>query len=141
MNSVYLRPMLISDYQAVFSLWLATEGMELIEDDNEAGIALYLQRNPCTCLVAEFQGEIVGSLLCGHDGRRAILRHLAIRNDFRGQGIARQLVETCMDALTAEGIRRCNLFVLDNNPTGAAFWAYLGWLKLPDNYQTLQRMV
>ncbi len=118
-----------------------TEGIELIEDDNEAGIRFYLHRNPSTCLVAEQQGKIVGSLLCGHDGRRAILRHLAIENDFRKQGIARQLIKICMQALTTEGIRRCNLFVLNSNSTGTEFWAYLGWAKLTDNYQTLQRMV
>ncbi len=45
MNNAFLRPMLISDYQALFSLWLAAKGIELTEDDNEAGITLYLQCN------------------------------------------------------------------------------------------------
>jgi hypothetical protein len=50
--------MLISDYQAVFSLWLAAKGIELTEDDNEAGITLYLQRNTASASPATFDHRL-----------------------------------------------------------------------------------
>jgi hypothetical protein len=45
-------------------------------DDSPEGIARYLQRNPSTCFAAEEEGELVGVILSGHDGRRGFIYHL-----------------------------------------------------------------
>ena len=131
--------MTIADYDAVHALWSETEGMSLGDDDTRERIALYLARNPDLCFVATVTGRIVGTVLCGHEGRRGILRHLAVKRAFRRQGIARDLVNQCLADLARQGIRKCNIFVLDENPDGLRFWEHMGWYRLKDDYRTLQK--
>ena len=133
-----VRLMAMEDYDSVYRLWSAAEGMSLGEDDSRDGIALYLRRNPISCFVALDGSEIVGVVLAGHEGRRGILRHLVVKAEFRKKGIATKLVRACLEALLAEGIRKCNIFVMDDNVAGLKFWEHIGFCRLEDNYRTLQ---
>jgi ribosomal protein S18 acetylase RimI-like enzyme len=110
-----IRIMSQDDYDSAYRLWSTAKGMSLGEDDNRDGIALYLPRNPKSCFVALDATEIVGVVLSGHEGRRGMLRHVAVRREYRKRGIATSLVRACFQALSAEGIRKCNIFVLDDN--------------------------
>src|SRR5262245_22121244 len=130
--------MRIDDYDQVHRLWTAAHGICLGEDDTREGVALYLRRNPNLCFVALDGEQIIGVSLCGHDGRRGILRHLAVSPQYRNCGVGRSLVQSCLAALRAEGIRACNIFVMDDNPAGLRFWEHLGFYHLDDNYRTLQ---
>jgi len=133
-----IRQMTIDDYEEVYSLWKRTEGLSLEESDTREGIALYLRRNPGLCFVATVSGEIVAAVLCGHEGRRGILRHLAVKPEFRRKGIARSLVRGCLAGLAKEGIKKCNAFVMDEDPEARRFWEHMGWSLLQDNYRTVQ---
>jgi ribosomal protein S18 acetylase RimI-like enzyme len=77
-------------------------------------------------------------VLFGHEGRRGILRHLAVKRKSRDQGIARALVNKCLSSLANQGIKKCNTFVLDKNVWGRRFWEHLGWYVIEDNYRTMQ---
>jgi GNAT superfamily N-acetyltransferase len=70
---------------------------------------------------------VVGTVLCGHDGRRGYLNHLAVARKWRGKGIGKALVEASLDGLRREGIPKCNLMFFTTNRTGRAFWKRLGW--------------
>jgi putative acetyltransferase len=88
---------------------------------------MFLQRNPGLSLVAENSGELVGAILCGHDGRRGYLHHLAIREDQRLKGLGSELVMNCLQQLKAAGIEKCHIFVFGDNVQGIGFWTKLGW--------------
>jgi N-acetylglutamate synthase len=133
-----IRRMTLHDYAAVHRLWLQTEGMSLTEDDNREGIALYLRRNRGLCFIATSENQLIGTVLCGHDGRRGILRHLAVQKEFRKQGIALRLVQKSLTALAVQGIQKCNLYVMDYNVTGLRFWKHIGFHLIADDYRTLQ---
>jgi len=133
-----IREMTIDDYEEVYKLWKTTPGLSLEESDTQESIALYLGRNPGLCFVAIKSDRIVGAVLCGHEGRRGILRHLVVREGYRGEGIARKLVNRCLTSLAQQGIKKCNTFVLDGNLEGLRFWKHMGWFALEDNYRTLQ---
>jgi ribosomal protein S18 acetylase RimI-like enzyme len=135
-----IRSMSLDDYERVYHLWSTSEGMSLDEDDSRDGIASYLRRNPGLCFVALDGKEIVGAVLCGHEGRRGILRHLAVSPDYRKKGIATSLIRACFGALSADGIKKCNIFVMDDNGAGLKFWEYIGFYRLDDNYRTLQHL-
>ena len=135
-----IREMAIDDYEQVYRLWRQTEGLSLDESDSREGMSLYLRRNPAVCFVATVAGELVGTVLCGHEGRRGILLHLAVRKDFRGRLIARCLLNRCLSGLAKEGIKKCNTFVDDTNVEGLRFWEHMGWYKLEDNYRTMQSL-
>jgi ribosomal protein S18 acetylase RimI-like enzyme len=130
--------MTLADYDAVVRLWSHTEGLSLTADDDRDGVARYLKRNRGLCFVALSGPALIGTVLCGHDGRRGILRHLAIRPEFRKQGLARRLIQMSLAALAQQGIVRCNVFVMDDNVAGLRFWEHLGFRGLPDDYRTLQ---
>lgn len=131
--------MRMDDYDAVFHLWSSVDGLCLGEDDGRERIALYLSRNPGLCFVAVDEEEIVGAVLSGHDGRRGILRHLAVAENRRNGGIAKRLVQLCMEGLARQGIQKCNVHVMDLNGAGLKFWEYIGFSRIQDDYRTLQR--
>jgi ribosomal protein S18 acetylase RimI-like enzyme len=133
-----IRQMTLDDYDEVYRLWTQTDGLSLEEGDTRDAIALYLNRNDGLCFVAVVDDRIVGTVLCGHEGRRGILRHLGVDPSFRKRGIAQSLVTECLSALARAGIRKCNTFVLESNVEGRRFWEHLGWHVLEDNYRTMQ---
>jgi putative acetyltransferase len=140
MEHAAVRAMSIEDYDAVHALWLGTPGVGLSESDTRAGTKAFLARNAGMSAVALARGELVGAVLCGHDGRRGYLHHLAVASAWRGRGIARQLLAWCMGQLSAHGIPKCNIFLFSDNAAGAAFWLHNGWLSRAD-LQVLQKAV
>ena len=127
-NDVSIRLMETGDYDQVYALWLSTPGMGLNSiDDTREGIARYLQRNPATSFVAEVEGAIVGVILCGHDGRRGLIHHTAVKPELRRRGVGKALWDAAADALKQEGITKAWLVVKQENELGNAFWEQLGF--------------
>jgi len=124
-----ITEMKIADYDEVFALWQDTEGVGLHPDecDSRRGIGRYLARNPGLCFVARDGAKLVGTVLCGTDGRRGYLNHLAVVPGHRREGLGTALVRRCLAALKEIGIPKCNLFVLADNKAAIAFWEKLGW--------------
>lgn len=128
-----IRKMLFSDYDSVYNLWLNTPGMGLnTTDDSEAGIEKYLLRNPNTCFVAERNGEIIGVILSGHDGRRGLIYHMAVKASERERGVGNALLECAVEALKNEGISKVYTIVFKKNEIGNAFWEKRGF-TVPDD--------
>ncbi|MDD3411790.1 MAG: GNAT family N-acetyltransferase [Eubacteriales bacterium] len=128
-----LRLMTEGDYDALMELWLHTPGMGLNkQDDSPKGLAAYLRRNPATCFVAEEGGRLMGEIMAGHDGRRGMIHHTAVRQDAQGRGIGRALVDAALDALRAEGIRKVFLVAFARNEGGNAFWERMGFTARTD---------
>jgi N-acetylglutamate synthase len=132
-------PMIAADYDEVMAFWQSIEGLGLDEDtDSREGIVGYLERNPGLSFVVRREGRIIGAVLCGHDGRRGYLHHLAVAPDCRRQGIGRALVDACLAALGSLGIQKCNIFLLADNQLGKAFWRHNGWNER-DDLKVLQK--
>ena len=125
-----IRSMEITDYKKIIDLWRNTDGMGLRSlDDSEQGISAFLRRNPSSNFVAIEKDEIVGTILCGHDGRRGYIYHTVVKENYREQGIATKLIEAAVSALQKEGITRVCLNVMETNAYGRAFWEKRGWEK------------
>lgn len=132
MSAFTTRSFLIADYAAVLSLWQAAEGVEIAEGDTRADIDAYLRRNPALSRIAELDGKIVGAVLCGHDGRRGLIYHLAVAPAARGKGVGRQLIKECVEGLKAAGIKRALILVEKENWGGRAFWISQGFEPIAD---------
>jgi len=130
--NVHILPMTLADYDEVMALWRITEGMGLRPADNRQHIARYLARNPGFSFVARDAQKLVGTVLCGHDGRRGYLQHLAVTKTHRRQGIGRALAERALAALRADGINKCHLFVIKENTPAIGFWRRMGWFERDD---------
>lgn len=131
-----VRTMEIEDYDGVYALWMSIRGFAIRSvDDSREGVARFLKRNPTTSVVAEEDGEIVGAILCGHDGRRGCMYHVCVREKYRMRGIGRRMVTFAMEALKEEGINKVSLIAFTVNDIGNAFWNRIGWTRRMDlNY-------
>jgi ribosomal protein S18 acetylase RimI-like enzyme len=127
-----IREMTISDYDQMLSLWQNTDGIGLGRADSRECIASFLVRNPGSSFVAEEDGQIIGTVLCGHDGRRGFLYHMAVHPAKRRMGIGSALEERCMDSLRSQGIQKCHIMVKASNTEGARFWHGRGWQDRTD---------
>ena len=123
------RSIEMADYPPVLSLWQSCEGIGLSSADRPEAIQAYLARNPGMSQVALAGEQVVGAVLCGHDGRRGYIHHLAVAEEWRKRDIGRNLVERCLKALTAEGIEKSHLFVYSDNNKAIAFWQRIGWIS------------
>ena len=116
-----------ADYDAVIDLWRRTEGVGLSTSDARERIEAYLARNPGLSQVAAVEGRIIGAVLCGHDGRRGLLYHLAVDADYRGRGLGRIIVEKALSLLKEQGIEKAYIMVFHQNKEGRVFWETVGW--------------
>ncbi len=133
------RLITIEDYDGILKLWNSAEqtrrAMNPVDDTRE-GIDRYLKRNPNTCFAAIVDGEIVGVILTGHDGRRAIVHHMCVHENYRRMGIAGKLVSLAEEALKAEGIQKVFGLVFKDNDPANAFWEEQGYsLRTNLNYR------
>lgn len=119
-------------YADVRALWESCEGIGLSSADSREAIETYLERNRGMSFVALAGEKVVGAALCGHDGRRGYIHHLAVSKDLRGREIGKRLESKCLDALKSAGIEKCHLFVFKENREGAGFWEAIGWGKRDD---------
>jgi ribosomal protein S18 acetylase RimI-like enzyme len=124
--------MTMADYPEVHALWSGMPGIGLSSADSPEAISIYFQRNQGMSFIARLEGKVVGAVLCGHDGRRGYLQHLAVSPEFRNRGVGRALVEKCLEILGDLGIKRCHIFVYQDNETGLGFWEAAGWFRRDD---------
>ena len=133
-----IREMTIIDYNEIISLWQSSPEINIDDSDSRENLDIYIKRNPDLCHVALFNHNIIGTIKCGHDGRRGYLHHLVIHKNFRKLGIGDALIKKCLSSLKAQGIQKCNAFVLDTNKDALDFWLHNNWEPLEYYYRTLQ---
>jgi ribosomal protein S18 acetylase RimI-like enzyme len=112
----------IEDYDAVLALWKDSDAIVLSKVDSLECIKKFLERNTGLSYVAMDGSEMVGAVLCSHDGRLGYLSHLVVVKGYRRQGIGRQLVGRCMYALTGMGIHKCILLIMKETKEALDFW-------------------
>jgi ribosomal protein S18 acetylase RimI-like enzyme len=126
-GGVTTRAFVMADYDDAIALWTGVEGVEVCEGDSREEIAEYLQRNPGLSRVAEADGKIVGAALCGHDGRRGWIYHLAVASTHRRLKVGQALLDSCVNGLRNAGLKRAIILVAGDNPAGHEFWLRNGW--------------
>ncbi len=127
------RVMKLEDYDSVLALWKSIEGFYIRNiDDSFEGLRKFLYYNPHTNTIAEHNNQIIGTVLCGYDGRCAYFYHVCVRKEYRHQKIGKQMVEHSIEALRKEGATHINLIAFKTNEVGNLFWNDLGW-SLRDN--------
>ena len=123
-----VRAMQMEDYPRIYTLWTGIEGFGIRSiDDSKEGVERFLKRNPETSIVAEAEGEIIGTILCGHDGRRGCFYHVCVKQGFRKQGIGKAMAVAAMKALQAQQINKVCLIAFLDNQVGNQFWKSVGW--------------
>ncbi len=129
-----LRAFRPDDYPAAYALWARTPGIGLSPHaDSRAAIEAFLRHNPGLSFVLETeQGELVGTILGGFDGRRGYIHHLAVAVEHQGRGLGRVLVQRCLEAFAQRGLEKVHALVYAANRRGQGFWQHLGWRRRED---------
>ena len=122
------------DYSRVIGLWQTIEtGMHIGPSDAPEEIKKKIERDPDLFLVAEQNGEIIGTIIGAFDGRRGMIYHLAVHNAFRRQGIGQALLAEVEKRLKEKGCIKCLLMVLEDNETAKRFYEGSGWKAVPED--------
>ena len=130
MEKYSIMPMTEADYDDVRALWMTIRGFGIRAlDDSREDIERFIARNPTTSVVARDGNRIVGSILCGSDGRQGALYHVCVAKEYRRRGIGTQMVAFCMHQLRYMGVNKVSLIAFTTNEAGNAFWNKIGWTK------------
>lgn len=116
------------DFPAVQHLWGSIEkGVSLGRSDAPEEIQKKISRDPDLFLVAEHDGRIIGSVIGGYDGRRGLIYHLAVSNEYRHRGVGTRLLNEVETRLRDKGCLKCYLMVALENPEVEHFYEKRGW--------------
>ena len=127
---INIVPMVPADYDDVRALWMTIRGFGIRAlDDSREDIERFIARNPTTSVVATDGDRIIGSILCGSDGRQGALYHVCVAKEYRRRGIGTQMVAFCMHQLRYMGVNKVSLIAFTTNEAGNAFWNKIGWTR------------
>jgi N-acetylglutamate synthase len=116
-----------ADHEELVAHWRRSDGVEVSEGDDRESFVRYLDRNPGTSFAATLDGSIIGAALCGHDGRRGLVYHLATAPEHRGKGVGTQVLKLGLAGLRECGIARVIILVAGDNTPGQEFWISRGF--------------
>ena len=123
-----IKAMTVENYNEIMNLWKNTDGVGLSgNDDSKKSIKIFLEKNPNTCFVAEYNNEIIGTIMAGNDGRRGHIYHLMVTPEHRKKGLGKKLLKKTEKALKKDGVRKILLVVFKKNKTGNTFWENNGY--------------
>ena len=100
--------------------------------EDAAALARLIDRNPSISWVAEYAGHTIGTVLCGHDGWRGWLYHVAVDPAWRRRGIATAMVSRAQVELAKANVRRVDALMPSGNRDAMQFWTAGGWCLRED---------
>ena len=130
------------DYEYVYGLWLkAGDGIHLRHSDEPDEIEKKIARDPDLFLLAELDGEILGTVIGGFDGRRGLMYHLTVAPEHRRKGIANRLVDALEERLRAKGCVRYYLLVDKDNYAAIRFYEKRDWENMDDLFALAKNLI
>jgi hypothetical protein len=128
-GSLPVIPFAEPDRVALVALWRACD---LTGPDIERSIDFALGRDHTALLVGKSAGELVASVMVGHDGHVGLLYFVAVDPAHRGKGWGRAVMQEAESWLAARGVWRGSLMIRHENAKVAGFYARLGWGTVPN---------
>ncbi|WP_430480137.1 GNAT family N-acetyltransferase [Streptomyces sp. P11-1] len=126
MNDLSTRSATAADLDRVLAFWKVSAEGTSISDDGD-GVARLVERDPDALILAERDGELVGTVIAGFDGWRCHLYRLAVHPEQRRQGVGGALLAAAEERFAALGGRRADAMVLDRNNLAHHAWRAAGY--------------
>jgi ribosomal protein S18 acetylase RimI-like enzyme len=122
-----VRPFQPADADALIELWRRCD-LVRPQNDPRKDIARKLAVQPELFLVAMGdEGAVIGSVMCGYEGRRGWINYLAVDPDRRLRGVGRTLMAEAERRLRALGCPKINLQVRSTNRAVLDFYRAIGF--------------
>ena len=129
--SLRVRPYEDADEAAVIALWNEVLPDDAPHNDPATAIRSKLAVERDLFFVAAVEGAVIGTVLGGYDGHRGWVYSLAVKPQYRRQGIGSALVNRLEQALAGRGCLKVNLQVRASNAGTVAFYEKLGYAVEP----------
>jgi ribosomal protein S18 acetylase RimI-like enzyme len=115
-----------ADRDQVIALWQQC-GLTRAWNDPVADFDFALAGATSTILVHEISGEIVASVMVGHDGHRGALYYLAVVPEHQKTGLGRAAVDAAETYLNKLGVWKINLMIREGNEAALGFYRAIGF--------------
>ena len=133
-NAIVVQAMRELDIDQVLKLWNEIFGTSFLESSvTKEELEIYLRKNPGASSVAcTDNGKVIGALLCGNDGTRGFIYHIAIYNEYRVIEIEKKMLERSLSKLKEVGINTGFIFTQNNTHDMDATFNSIGWVVIPN---------
>lgn len=128
LGSVIFRSACADDTGRLAALW---DACGLTRDWNDPRKDIEFARGGAASdvLVGSIGGEIVASVMVGHDGHRGAVYYVAVSPEHQGMGLGRAVMAAAEDWLKARGVWKLNLMVRETNLAALGFYEGLGFAR------------
>lgn len=130
-----------SDYDRLIALWEAA-GLSYKPKGRDSRQAFTRQlASGCQTAIAveDDAGELVGAVLATHDGRKGWINRLAVRPEYRRQGIATSLIRAAENTLREQGIEIFSALIEPGNEASLALFEAAGYDDWPGIHYVSKR--
>ncbi|WP_326598471.1 GNAT family N-acetyltransferase [Streptomyces sp. NBC_01803] len=131
MGDIRVRAARAEETERVLAFWAEAAQGGSVSDDQE-GVTRLVARDPEALLLAERDGELVGTVIAGFDGWRCHLYRLAVAPEWRRRGVATLLIAAAEWRFAALGGRRSDAMVLNDNERAHRAWTAAGYERQTD---------
>ena len=126
-----IRSYIESDEPEVAALWREVFPGNPAWNEPESDIRRKLKIQRELFLVAMIDITLVGTAMAGYDGHRGWVYYVAVKPEFRRQGIGEALMKQIEQGLKKIGCHKLNLQVRAENDEVVAFYKKLGYKVEP----------
>ena len=132
-HEIKLRDLCIDDYDDLIRLWDEAELPYKPEGrDKKENIDRELAGTAAIFLVAESDGELIGSIFGTHDGRKGWINRLAVAPAHRRKGLAARLLQEVERKLYDKDIEIIACLIEDWNKTSMEAFQKMGYKRHND---------
>lgn len=129
-DKLIIRPLTDKDIDATISLWAAC-GLTRPHNDPHQDVTLARGRANSEILIGELNGEIMASVMVGHDGHRGWVYYLSTHPRAQGQGFSDQMMRAAEAFVRARGVRKLELMIRNGNSGVRDFYKRIGYATEP----------
>ncbi|VAW00074.1 GCN5-related N-acetyltransferase [hydrothermal vent metagenome] len=125
-ETLHIRPARDDDEAGLIKLWT---DCGLVRPWNSPGkdIAFARRNSESDVLVGEAAGEMLASVMVGHDGHRGIVYYVSVDPSCQGKGYGHQIMAAAEEWLRERDVWKLNLLIREGNEKVQAFYESLGY--------------